>query len=304
MSISGYSSGDFLFTEDAYYMFPASSEQERNILHIRELDFNSGKLQDVTLIENGQLYVSSDQTNSGTCLFLVQIADDKQNSQRLYTLTADKNLGTIYDSAQIGLTAPEFSALSAGEDTIFLLRQTVQAEQLITEIVEMDLNGAIRRTIALPGLEDYSEDDYFADKLYVVDEYIFIKWYDCGERLPYFSAFKIVDGKAKKLETPQNAPCYLLTKELVKDRYLLFSAFPDEMDYSAKIYTSHLYAFDTLDDQFIGISLPLAQKVVFNDMVCNEYGDIVMNIVEETGTRSTTRNRTIRIDFDDLECLL
>lgn len=69
MSISGYSSGDFLFTEDAYYMFPASSEQERNILHIRELDFNSGKLQDVTLIENGQLYVSSDQTNSGTGLF-------------------------------------------------------------------------------------------------------------------------------------------------------------------------------------------------------------------------------------------
>lgn len=304
VSLSGYSSGEFLFTEDAYYMFPASLEQGNITLHIKGLDLKSGELQEIAQIENGDIYVSSAQTGNGSCAFLVRVTDEEQTSQRLYILNTDKELHIIYDSAQINLSTPEFSTLCAGDETLFLLRQREKAGQLLTDIVEMDLNGAVLRTISLPGLQDYSDSDYYADKLYVTGEYIFVKWYYCGEQLPYFSAFKLVDGKASSIFVPHNTPCYLLNDKPVDNRYLLFSAFPDGMDYTTNTYTSHLYVFDTLYDRFTGISLPLANDVVFNDIVCNENGDIIMNVVETKDSHSTPQKQTIRIDFEDLKSLL
>ncbi len=303
VSFSGYSSGEFLFTEDAYYMFASSDEPGKPSLEIKGLNFKSGKLQEIAQIENGLIGGSAAQTDSGTCAFLVQAEDDERKSQKLYTLSTDQELRVIYDSAQIGLEAPEFSALCAGEETLFLLKQTEQEGKLVTEIVEMNPDGTVLKVISLPGLEEYSNPDYYADKLYVAGEYIFIKWYYCGEQLPCFSAFKLVDGKTSEVCVPQNAPCYLLNDKPVNDRYFLFSAFPDGMDYTVNTYTSHLYVLDTMYDRFIGISLPLAKDVIFNDMACNEYGDVIMNIAEKTDAQPTLQARTIRIDFDDLKPL-
>ena len=97
---------------------------------------------------------------------------------------------------------PEFTALCSSDENLFLLRQTSQSGRLSTEVVEMDINGTELRTILLPDLQEYSDPEYYADKLYVQGDYIFIKWYYCGERLPYFSAFKLVDGKATEVAVP------------------------------------------------------------------------------------------------------
>lgn len=304
VSLSGYSSGEFLFTDDAYYMFPATLEQGTATLHIKRLDFETGELQEITQIENGNIYVSSAQTENGTCAFLIRVTEGEQTSQRIYTLNEEKNLHIIYDSVQIGLKSPEFSALCAGNETLFLLRQIEREGHLVTEVVEMDLNGTVRRLISLPGLQKYSDPDYYADKLYVVGEYIFVKWFYCDEQLPYFSAFKLVDDKASKIQVPSNTPCYLLNQKPIDDRYFLFSAFPDEMDYTVNTYSSHLYVLDTMCDGFIGVHLPLAQDVVFNDMVCNENGDIIMNVVEKIEGQRTPQKRTIRIEFDELKSQL
>lgn len=304
VSLSGYSSGQFLFTDDAYYISSVTLEQGNSTLCIKGLDFESGQIKEIAQIENGNLYVLSSQTDSGACAFLVRIADDEQISQKLYTLNAGRELTVIYDSAKIGLASPEFTALCAGNDSLFLLKQTDQTGQLVTEIVEMDLKGAILRTISLPGLQEYSDPEYYADKLYVAGDYIFIKWYYCGEHLPYFSAFKLEDGKASKVNVPDNNPCYLLNAKPIDNRYFLFSAFPDGLDYVTNTYTSHLYVLDAQDDCFTGISLPLAEDVVFNDMICNEYGDIIMNIVEKSDPKSAPQKRTLRIAFDDLKSLL
>lgn len=304
VSLSGYSSGEFLFTEDAYYMFPASLEQGSLMLQIKALNLGSGELQEITRIENGEIYVSSAQTGNGACAFLVRVTDDKRTIQRLYVLNTDRELHIIYDSALINLTSPEFSTLYAGSETLYLLRQKEKAGRLVTEVVEMDLSGVVLRTISLPGLQEYSDSDYFADKLYVTGDYIFVKWYYCGEQLPYFSAFKLIDGKASSVFVPKNTPCYLLNEKPVDNRYLLFSAFPNDMDYTTNSYTSHLYVFDTMYDRFTGISLPLVADVVFNDIVCNENGDIIMNVVETKDAQSKPQKRTIRIDFNDLKSLL
>lgn len=304
VSQAGYSSGEFLFTQDAYYRFPCSFDQTKSTLAIKRLDLASGQPQVIAQIDNGDMYVSSDQTGSGTCAFLIRIAGEEQNSQRIYIRGADQELRLIYDSAQSGLEAPAFSALSAGEETLFLLQQTAPAGKLVTEVVEMDLDGTICGTIPLPGLKEYSDPDYFADKLYVTGEYIFVKWYNCGEQLPYFSAFKLADGEASAVWVPENAPCYLINKRPVKGRYFLFSAFPDGMDYTANTYASHLYVLDAQNDRFTGVSLPLAQDVVFNNMVCNEQGDLVMNLAEKTHAQARLQDRLLRIAFEELEALL
>ena len=38
----------------------------------------------------------------------------------------------------------------------------------------MDINGTELRTILLPDLQEYSDPEYYADKLYVQGDYIFI----------------------------------------------------------------------------------------------------------------------------------
>ena len=300
VSSSGYSSGNSLFTKDTFYTFSSTSQ---NALVIRGLDLESGKTQEIAQIENGKINVSFTQTDSGICAFLVEIENEGLNHQRLYTLNEEKNLKIIYDSAQIGLENPEFTALCSSDENLFLLRQTSQSGRLSTEVVEMDINGTELRTILLPDLQEYSDPEYYADKLYVQGDYIFIKWYYCGERLPYFSAFKLVDGKATEVAVPQNTPCYLLNDNPINGRYFLFSTFPDMMDYTVNTYTSHLYIFDTQYDRFIGISLPLARDIVFNDVVCNENGDIIMNIVESTDSQAPSQKRTVRIAFGNLKSI-
>lgn len=303
---SGMCSSDFLLTEESYYYFPLSiAYQENPVLYIKALSRASREEKDILKIEGGNINVSSGELRDGTVLFMIRSADGTKTRQRIYKLQGSASPEMIYDSRKEGLQEPAFSALAVVQDTIFLLEQTQENAKLKTKLLKMDSMGNALQTIELPGMEAYSDTANYADKLYVCGDYVFIKWYRCEEGLSAFSAYRLTNGQAQPIAVPDNAPCYLLTPNPVQNRYLIFSAFPNNMDFQANQYASHLYLLDTQNaDRFIGLHFPLASDVTISEMVCNEEGNLMMSTLQPIDTMQRAQAGMVKVDFSAIKALL
>lgn len=293
-AILAYTAEQELFTQDAwYYAGMGLSEHEGeagSLLQIQKLSLDSGKDQTVFTVENGMLGVSFGELTDGTVVFMVRRLDESltEAHQEIYKLLPDNSVQKIFSTDESG-ELYNFTDFTTRENVIYLLNQPEVEGKLHTEAVCMASDGEITRTLALPGLSAYADTFNYADHIYAAGDYVFIKWYRAPDALPYFSAWKICEGGAEALSVPQNAPCRLLSQTPIQNRYLLFSAFPNEMNFSENQYKNHLYLFDMETGEFTGIHLPYESNVSLGAMVCSEQGTLIMHITETSGENATEK---------------
>lgn len=294
--MDGIKSSDFLLTQDTYYSYSMRDET----LYISALDLETGETANLVEISQGNIYVSSGVLQNGCAVFLVHFLENEIAQQRIYKIKPDRTVETIYDSVKDGSGRVEFSTMTVYGDSIYALRQITVNEVLKTSVVQMNPEGEFVREIDLPNLEAYANPDYYADKIYVIGDYIFVKWYYC-EELPYFNAYLLKKDTAEAIPYAYNAPCYLLSNQLIKERYLIFSTFPDNMDYTANKFTSTLMLLDISNNEFIGVKIPLDENYVPMQMVANEDGDILISLMSVAQNTTWTISS---ITFNAIEKLL
>lgn len=301
----GYSSGDFLLTGDAfYYHSSVHADRPGMVLSLLRLLRDSKETEELAQIENALIGADYGELENGTVVAMVRYVKGEKDGQSIYKLEPGASLQRIYNSEEQGLAAPEFSALTVYKNSIFLLRQTEQKGMLKSEIVEMDAAGRPLAAIAPPGLEQYADPDYYADELYVLGDYFFIKWYSSDETLPAFCAYRLVNNQPQAVKFSKNSPCRLLSPSLIGGRYLLFSAFPDYMDFSARQYAAHVFLFDTRQSAFIGVHFPFDSDVLISQMVCNEKGDLILEVSRWNEERRQLQPRLLKVDFSAIQALL
>lgn len=293
-AILAYTAEQALFTQDAwYYAGMGLSEHEGeagSLLQIQKLSLDSGEDQTVFTVENGMLEVSFGELTDGAVVFMVHRLDESltESHQEIYKLLPDNSVQKIFSTDESG-ELYNFTDFTTRENVIYLLNQPEVEGKLHTEAVCMASDGEITRTLALPGLSAYADTFNYADHIYAAGDYVFIKWYRAPDALPYFSAWKICEGGAEALSVPQNAPCRLLSQTPIQNRYLLFSAFPNEMNYSENQYKNHLYLFDMETGEFTGIHLPYESNVSLGAMVCSEQGTLAVHLTETIGENTTEK---------------
>lgn len=290
----GYSSEQSLLTGDALYdsgmELSENGSDSGSLLQIKKFSLSSGESQTILEVENGMIEVSFGELEDHTIVFMLHRLDESftKTHQEIYKLLPDNSVQKIF-STDGNEGTYNFTDFTAQENTLFLLNQPEVEGELHTEVVCMNPDGEIMRTLALPGLSAYSDTFNYADHIYAAGDYIFIKWYRCPDALPYFSAWRVQQNQAEAIEVPQNAPCRLLSQTPIQNRYLLFSTFPNEMNYSENQRTNHLYLFDLESGEFIGIHLPYESNVSLGAMVCNEQGMLAMNLTETNGEESQSK---------------
>lgn len=294
--LDGVQSSDFLLTQATYYYYPMRDET----LYVCALDLKSGETATLLELPQGSIYVRSGILQNGCAVFLVRFSENETAQQRIYKIKTDRTVEIIYDSIKDGSGLAEFSTMTVYGDFIYALRQLPVNGALKTSVVQMNSAGEFVREIDLPNLEAYVNPDYFADKMYVVGDYIFVKWYYC-EELPYFNAYLLKEDKAEAVPYAYNAPCYLLNDQFINGRYLIFSTFPDNMDYTANTFTSTLMLLDTATNAFIGVKIPLDESYTPMQMVVNENGDILISLMRSEQSTTWTVSS---IPFYAIETLL
>ena len=290
----GYSSEQSLLTGDALYdsgmELSENGSDSGSLLQIKKFSFTSGESQTILEVENGMIEVSFGELEDHTIVFMLHRLDESftKTHQEIYKLLPDNSVQKIF-STDGNEGTYNFTDFTAQENTLFLLNQPEVEGKLHTEAVCLNSDGQITRTLALPGLSAYSDTFNYADHIYAAGDYVFIKWYRAPDALPYFSAWKICEGGAEALSVPQNAPCRLISQTPIQNRYLLFSAFPNEMNFSENQYKNHLYLFDMETGEFTGIHLPYESNVSLGAMVCSEQGTLAMHLTETSGENTTKK---------------
>lgn len=303
----GYSSEQNLLTEDALYdSVMELSENEGDsgsLLQIQKFSLESGESQTILAVENGMIEVSFGELKDNTIIFMVHRLDDSltEAHQEIYKLLPDNSVQKIFSTDESG-ELYNFTDFTTRENVIYLLNQPEVEGKLHTEVVCLNSDGEITRTLALPGLGAYAGTFNYADHIYAAGDYVFIKWYRAPDALPYFSAWKICEGGVEALSVPQNAPCRLISQTPIQNRYLLFSAFPNEMNFSENQYKNHLYLFDMETSEFTGIHLPYESNVSLGAMVCSEQGTLAVHLTETSGENTT--EKIAALSFETLLQLL
>lgn len=274
-------SHSFVFSQKDYYYFPLKIENDGSVLYLRSLNLHTSEDRTLEEIYNSNIDILVD-IEDNTIIFLVNYHQDSVYAQRIYRLILDESIECIYDSVESASMFGEYSALDIHEGNIYLLKQTVNKDKLVTSIEKMSFDGQILDEYYLPFLDEYFEPNYYADRLYYFGDYCFIKWYNCGDELPYFIAYHINQGKFEKIEYANNAPCYLLYDKPIENRYLYFSTFPDDMDYNKRIHTSTLKVFDLQTNKFMGLTIPFPEKTEITGIVCNEKGNLILTTQTNT----------------------
>lgn len=226
-----------LSTEDSYFDFTIDDS-----LTITEY-FRDGTPQRTVFSMPGGVGAYGVQLASGEQIFLIHHIVDEKDRETIIKLDMDGKAAVLLDGAQ-ATKSFGYSAIAAQGEDIYLVKQVVVADSLKTSIVVLDKNGEEQKTISLPGLERYSNPEYFADRLYVAENFVFIKWYRADNSEPYMTIFALEGENVRKILFDSNSPSVLLHIAPIENRFLIFRAFPAGMDYQDASYERELIVFD------------------------------------------------------------
>lgn len=155
-----------------------------------------------------------------------------------------------YDWDKQSTTSREVSAVSGGENVIYLMQEQRidgQTHHFITTI--NSTTGEQVSEEELSFLERYSKTSFSIDYFDIIDEFIFLRFYS-GTKDELVIGKKI-NGSYREVEYDcEIAPYAKLTPFLISDRYVLFNATADDQKYSSPHYSADLWVFDIIEETY------------------------------------------------------
>lgn len=225
-----------------------SAEKECSVTAVTLLDFAAKQV--VKILEEPFAVdaVGFARLNDDDFAFLYR---DAQNMQRVMVYDDAAGCSAIYEAPfPQGEENSEllFSICSAEENIYLLVRRTTAGDSQL-HCLCIDREGRPLWDRALDLLEKYANPEYSIDQITVCGKYLLIKFYSCGT-LPPFAALRLDDDEVRALEVPRQYPCRALAKEPVDGRYLVFTLFPDNRNYTKGSYSSDIAVFDVATGQW------------------------------------------------------
>lgn len=253
-------------TSDSYFDFTVD-----NGLTITEY-YRDGSSQHTIFSIPGGLGAYGIQLSSGERIFLIHHLVDDEDRETILKLGHDGDTTILLDGTQAN-ESYGYSAIAACGEDIYVAKQAVVSGNLETSIVVLDKNGETQETLVLPGLEQYKNSEYYADRLYVVEKFLFLKWYRADDSAPYMTIYALQDGTPRQISFGTSSPSALLHVDPIENRFLFFRAFPENMDYQDTSYERELIVFDMQTEQL--------KKVIID---CEPGYKILQKDVDSDGT--------------------
>lgn len=225
-----------------------SAEKGCDVTSVILLDFAAKRVS--TVFEDAFAVVTVDFAglNADDFAFLYR---DAQNMQRVMVYDDAAGCSAVYEAPfpQGEEDSERIFSICGAEENIYLLVCRTTAGDRRLHCLCVDREGQLLWDRALDVLEKYTDPDYSIDQIMVCSKYLFIKFFSCGS-LPQFAALRLDEDGVQALPVPRQYPCWELTSEPVDERYVVFTLFPDHMNYLRGSYTSDIAIFDMVTEQW------------------------------------------------------
>ncbi len=281
-----------LATEKSYFDFSVGEG-----LTITRYDRDGGPCREVYSMAHG-VNACGAHLSGGQDIFLLRSELDGVTLERIIRLDEHDNVDVLYEAEHAG-----YCAVAVEDESIFLLKQVAKGGYLETCVDVMDLTGKLLRSISLPGLEGYRDSQFSADRIYVKDKFIFLKWYRADDARPYMLIYSFEGEDARQIKFDGKVPCYLLHDTPVEDRFLIFDCFPDHMDYSDPLYERQFILFDMQEEKLHTITLQIDEEYDVAKQDADSDGTLFLHLEPHDSQRGIAP-QYLTLDWETLHATL
>lgn len=277
---------DFIY-KDHYFTFPCTYNEHGN-LQINIIDYDKKKDISQTIYHETVTspYYYADYLNENEVVFLIFPSTEKKLSQRVLKYNfATSTISVLYENEynvprDDNNTPENIWTIDTYNGSVFLLNTQVTNGNRSWNVSELSSSGEVLNKTVLTGLYDYRDINCSVNQFVVTPNEYLIQYYDPGDN----SNFVAINRGDESINTKfdKDVPCTLISPFWIKDRYLLYSTFPDYGDFDADNYSTDISVYDSVENAFHFIKITIDSKYSVDKTISNDKGDVVLVVTDDT----------------------
>lgn len=276
---------DFVFNGH-YFTLPCTKSNDGPLtISIIDYDEENGAQKTIYQETVTSPYYYADYLSENEVVFLIFPEIGEKTYQRVlkYNLT-NGAVDIIYENEYISTEAANnvsenIWTMDTFNGSIFLLNTQVVEGERSWIVCKLNSEGNIINKANLTGLYDYRDANCSVNQFVVTKDKYLIQYYDSGKNSSFVAVER--ENPSKSVQFERLVPCTLASPFWIKDRYLIYSTFPDYCDYENNVYSSDISIYDSKENMFYFIKLQLSPEYKTEKIISNEKGDIVLVVFDD-----------------------